>query len=234
MKPIAGDAAKHVESKYKTVINGSENPDPLKISETDGIIKKPRQNEGAVGDVEMHHFFVHDPQTNNIIASLHVSKDLMPNVGTVGDLKGVNIDRANIEYLGDKPTEEQEKVLAMKHPGGGPITLLKRVKTWLETKDKQPRFIGEHTGRGVKTFKTHLPVDQAAKEYVEHLKKSPGYKDHTFEQISPHVFSASKASDNVYSDDVHEIIDGRTPKRIIHMSGNISKSSYDANKSIID
>ena len=211
-------ASQRVQNRYQQLVNGPENPDPLKVKDSGNVVSKTFHfTDYGQSRQEKHKFneyHIHDPVEGKHVASLFVNlSKANSRFDVVDGFEGSKF--AHVIYHGDSPNDMQEEILKKKHPGNLPVTLVHRVKTWLETKDKEPRFIGSHTTGNSSVFKTRLPVEEAAAEYVKHLKTKDEFKNKTFNQLTPTMYyGISKSSNNL--DEHHTIIDGSTPGIIKH------------------
>jgi len=215
-------------SHYDQLVNGPENPDPLKVTDTGEMVEK--SIEGHADPHKFSHFHIHDPKTDQPVASLFINKSSMAEP-LDADGRFTHHKHAHVVYHGDEPSEEQANVLARKHPGGSPLSLVNRVKTWLETRTKTPKFVGSHSSSGFKSYKTSLPVEKAGQEYVDHIKTQYSFKNHSFKEVGPGMFMGSADG---YDGTNHELIDARTPGVITHHSFNSKPADHYSSKKLND
>jgi hypothetical protein len=215
-----------IERKYHEVQN-STTKDPLHAVFA-GKITKPNQTKDASDDIEFHEFHLHDAD-NKHVASMYVNSKLASDIGVNPESfnTSYNNDKYRLAHLvfhGEQPTAEKFSQSTKKHPGNDPIAMMHQVRHWLDTKDKEPSFVGHYKQTGLHVYKTKLTPENATIAYVNHLKSDSAYDTHKFEHVSPTVTIAKKKSSNssMYSTHgMYEIIDSSTPGQLHHIKHEI-------------
>ena len=235
-KKSSGDAKGQLEHRYMQLVNGDENPDPLKVVDTgESVTKNIPGHEG----ITFKKYNVHHPKNDSVIAHLFINKNSHDSAVTDYGSRH-NPYYAHVEYVGDAPTDEQHNIMNKRNNSFDPISLVKKVKHFTELQEKEPSFIGSHRqgDAGIYHYNTKLPPEKAGKAFVEHLKTLHGYKDHKFEELAPNFYSGiGPKPDNDYSKQPYSFVDARQAGRVIHVDASLAnKESYrsEPHSSIID
>jgi hypothetical protein len=200
------DSAKnHIISKYSDVINGQKDALPTKMV---GKLTKTIKQYGSDTDVEMTHYHVLDNE-NTPVASMYVVSSHIP---LIGIRHGVfDKDNTLLEFHGQKPNDVQMNVLNKKNPGDSPIALVAKVKTWLDSKDKEPKFVGTHWHDSTRYFSTNLSPEKASSEYENYIKNHPDYKNAEIHRQSPTFFIVRRQNHAMT-----DYVDSSIPNKLSH------------------
>ena len=224
-----------ISGSYERLLDPKHANDLLKVKYVGDMSKEwndPETVSYSGSPVTRHysqyHVFDND---NNHVATINVDKGMTQHIGVMSKDKEFRSKRdAHIDYIGQKPTEDQERILDKKNPGFNPVSLLGKVHQWQTLKGKEPRFVGVHHYSDDHSqhmiYSTKLSPEDATREYVNHLKNSEMYRNHTFEQISP-TLAIARLEPGQYNNGKTEFIDGSTAGKISHTRiNNYSPDSY--------
>lgn len=212
----AKTASARIEGAYERLLSGKHR-DPLQTKFVGEITKSV---DGV--DKTYHQYHVFDNE-NNHFATLNIDKKRISSIPT-DDTFARN--GAFLEFHGKKPSLEQFTVLNTKNPSNNPVSLLKRAAHWLKVKDSEPSFIGSHQTNNTQVFKTKLDPEKAIDAYVNAIKETGKYNNHTFQKVSPTMVIANKPARYEYEVPRKEIIDSGTAGELHHHTLEMPASNH--------
>lgn len=228
----ATDAISNVQSQYSMLTENPDQGDPLKATLVSPHVERtmPVPGHDQPQKFEYSQYHLHDPETDKPVASLYINNKMIKHMGTDHSFFNNGHQRAYphsfVEYGDEKPTVAQQKILEVKHSGVDPISQMKRVKTWLETRHTEPTFIGERKHEGAFYYNHKQTPEDAVSKYLNHISSQYGTKDVNFDTVAPGLAIGIKPT-NQHNTGVYHVIDARQPGKLMHITRNLShESSY--------
>lgn len=204
-------ALNKVSNKYSQILDNKDRA-PLKVVHVGTSTKK-------IGDLDMQYddFHLHSEDDKHV-ATIHVKSDATKYIGTSSKSLFDNPNTAFLAFHGEQPSPEKFEISQKKYSGADPVSMMHQVKHWMDTKDKEPSFVGLHSTKHEKSFRTSLSPENASSKYFDHMHNNKTFIGHDFKRISPTMFTATQEPDGRYSIGSHEIVDTSTPGVVKHYS----------------
>lgn len=217
----AEEAKTLVLNKYHSILNNARR-DPMHVT-YGGKSTQEVEADGGKHNVTYDQYHLHDTDGKHVV-TMNVEQSLSKHIGSANAdtfnaySQKVQHLKTNLVFHGEQPTPEKFAISKKKHPGNDPISMMHQVRHWLDTKDKEPNFVGHYMHDNVKVYRTTLSPEEASNKYMEHLQSKPEYKEHKFTRIAPTLFTAVKQASSEYNRGKHETIDTSSPNRVRHIS----------------
>lgn len=232
------DATKYaIESAYEAVQKKSVK-DPLKARYIGEIEKSHPGEYGGTETRKFKQYTLHD-ENDNHLATLNINSSLANDTQAFepsDQFAGINAAgkyaRAHIDWVGESPTLDQQKMIDAKHNSNHPIALMNKVKYFNEIKTREPSFVGVSKSSNLNMYSTKLSPEDAAKKYSEHMKNNKEFAGYVINQISPHHIIAHKPYDESTNSGsfTHHTVDTSTPGIVRHFRYDYKGAGHYASK----
>jgi hypothetical protein len=212
-------ASNEIHNRYMSVLN--DKIDPVMKTTFQGV-QEFDNNSAENGKEKREVFHVYDADGVHF-ATIHGRIGMNDIIGTSHD-RGYDVTSV-IRHV---PISDTVKAAAKQsHSGTTFESHLRRQKYMSDRRSKEPRFIGDQTGKSLaKTFKTKLDPEAASSEYEAEMKKQR--PEHTFIRHSPTMFSFSKEAGTRYDTEQSEDhIVKTSPGYVTHITSQMNKPGYE-------